>query len=208
MLFAPVQIQPKSFGSRWNFFFFFFYQWWKCLFYKMWLLGCHVASTVLSGYPNLSEGADINSVSGQMHWDKECPFSGVTSCGRVWRMVLESDAQSLSLSHWNSKQNMHSVPNTSNSHSQTQSRTQVDSICTGLCNQSVKGDHWPLDTTGLLNLTLSLIDIVSVYSVLLLETVKAEQWPTGTAYWQWSSRGPTVKMRWSKQSTGPQTVHW
>ena len=43
--------------------------------------------------PNLSEGAD--RVSGQLHGDKECLFSGVTKFGRVWRKVPESDAQSL-----------------------------------------------------------------------------------------------------------------
>ena len=31
---------------------------------------------------NLSEGAD--GVGGQLRRDKECPFSGVTSSGRVW----------------------------------------------------------------------------------------------------------------------------
>ena len=41
-------------------------------------------------YPNLSEGAD--HVGGQLRGDKECPFSGVTKCGRVWREVPESDA--------------------------------------------------------------------------------------------------------------------
>ena len=45
---------------------------------------------------NLSEGAD--RVGGQLHGDKECPFSGVTKSGRVWRKVPESDAGSLSLS--------------------------------------------------------------------------------------------------------------
>ena len=44
-------------------------------------------------YPNLSEGAD--RVSGQLRGDKECPFSGVTKSGRVWRKVLESDARSV-----------------------------------------------------------------------------------------------------------------
>ena len=34
-------------------------------------------------YPNLSEGAD--HVGGRLHGDKECPFSGVTKSGRVWR---------------------------------------------------------------------------------------------------------------------------
>ena len=44
-------------------------------------------------YPNLSEGAD--RVDGQLRGDKECPFSGVTKSGRVWRKVLESDARSV-----------------------------------------------------------------------------------------------------------------
>ena len=38
-------------------------------------------------YPNLSEGVD--SVGGQLCRDKECPFSGVTSSGRVWRKVAK-----------------------------------------------------------------------------------------------------------------------
>ena len=42
-------------------------------------------------YPNLSEGAD--RVGGQLRGDKECPFSGVTKSGRVWRKVPESDAE-------------------------------------------------------------------------------------------------------------------
>ena len=42
-------------------------------------------------YPNLSEGAD--RVGGQLRGDKECPFSGVTKSGRVWRKVPESDAR-------------------------------------------------------------------------------------------------------------------
>ena len=44
-------------------------------------------------YPNLSEGAD--RVGGQMCGDKECPFSGAISSGRVWSKVLKSDAQSV-----------------------------------------------------------------------------------------------------------------
>ena len=41
----------------------------------------------------LSEGAD--RVGGQLRGDKECPFSGVTKSGRVWRKVPESDARSV-----------------------------------------------------------------------------------------------------------------
>ena len=44
-------------------------------------------------YPNLSEGAD--RVGGQLRGDKECPFSGVTKSGRVWRKVLESGVRSV-----------------------------------------------------------------------------------------------------------------
>ena len=46
--------------------------------------------------PNLSEGAD--RVAGQLHGDKECPFSGTTKSGRVWRKVPESDARSVHVS--------------------------------------------------------------------------------------------------------------
>ena len=44
-------------------------------------------------YPNLSEGAD--RVGGQLRGDKECPSSGVTKSGRVWRKVPESGARSV-----------------------------------------------------------------------------------------------------------------
>ena len=44
-------------------------------------------------YPNLSEDAD--RVAGQLRGDTECPFSGVTKSGRVWRKVPESDARSV-----------------------------------------------------------------------------------------------------------------
>ena len=46
--------------------------------------------------PNLSKGSD--SVGGQMRGDKDlCTFSGVTSSGRVWRKVPESDARCVTL---------------------------------------------------------------------------------------------------------------
>ena len=44
-------------------------------------------------YPNLSGGAD--SVGGQLRGDEDSPVSGVTSSGRIWRKVPESDAQSV-----------------------------------------------------------------------------------------------------------------
>ena len=45
-------------------------------------------------YPNFPEGAD--RVGGQLRGDKECPFSGVTKSGRVWRKKPESNARSVS----------------------------------------------------------------------------------------------------------------
>ena len=38
-------------------------------------------------------------MGGQTRGDKECPFSGVTSCGRVWRKVPESGARSVPPTH-------------------------------------------------------------------------------------------------------------
>ena len=42
-------------------------------------------------------GADrvADRIAGQLRRDKECPFSGVTKSGRVWRKVPESDARSV-----------------------------------------------------------------------------------------------------------------
>ena len=56
---------------------------------RAWALGCfhsHINT-------KLSEVADC--VGGQLRGDKVCPFSGVTSFGRVGRTVPESDAGSL-----------------------------------------------------------------------------------------------------------------
>ena len=50
---------------------------------RAWALGCF--HSLIRQYPNLSEGAD--RVGGQLRGDKECPFSGVTKSGRVWRKV-------------------------------------------------------------------------------------------------------------------------
>ena len=46
-------------------------------------------------YPNLSE--DTDHITGQLHGDKECPFSGITKSGIVWRKVPKSDARSVGL---------------------------------------------------------------------------------------------------------------
>ena len=42
-------------------------------------------------------GKGPDSVGRQLHGDKECPFSGVTNSGRVWRKVPESGAWSVVL---------------------------------------------------------------------------------------------------------------
>ena len=42
-------------------------------------------------------GCFHSHINGQLRGDKECPFSGVTKSGRVWRKVPESDARSVVL---------------------------------------------------------------------------------------------------------------
>ena len=89
MLLTPAQIKPKSFELRWNSFFFTRGGCASCLH------ACLGAWLVPQSYQylNISEGAD--RVGGQLCGDKECPFSGVTKSGRVWRKVPESGARSV-----------------------------------------------------------------------------------------------------------------
>ena len=105
----PAQIKPKSFESRrYSFFFFLPGVAAPHVYVRAWALGCFhsLISLILEEagagkrcsecdqqYSNLSEGAD--RVSAQLRGDKECPFSGVTKSGRVWRKVPESDARSV-----------------------------------------------------------------------------------------------------------------
>ena len=86
MLLTPAQIEPTSFESRRNSFF----TRGGCV---SCLRACLGARLLLQS--NLSEGAD--RVGGQLSGDKECPFSGVTKSGRVWRKVPESDVRSVTL---------------------------------------------------------------------------------------------------------------
>ena len=58
------------------------------MFMRMLQMQCCVAYTVML-VPKPFGGAD--RVGGQLRGDKECHFSGVTSCGRVWRKVPESE---------------------------------------------------------------------------------------------------------------------
>ena len=91
MLLTPAQIKPKSFESTRNLFSFFFARG-GCVSFLRACLGAGLLPQSYQ-YLNLSEGAD--RVGGQLRGDEECPFSGVTKSGRVWRKVPESDARSV-----------------------------------------------------------------------------------------------------------------
>ena len=88
MLLTPAQIEPKSFELRWTLFF---------------LPGVDASHVYVRArlfpqsyqYLNLSEGAGL--AGGQVCGDKECPVSGATKSGRVWRKVPEGDALSVVL---------------------------------------------------------------------------------------------------------------
>ena len=54
-----------------------------------------IGYSVKASLPDLWKVAD--SVGGQLRGDKECPFIGVTSSGRVRRKVPESDARSVAV---------------------------------------------------------------------------------------------------------------
>ena len=92
MLLTPAQIKPLSFESRRNS----FSTRGGCASCLRACLGARLLPQSYQ-YPNLSEGAD--RVGGQMRGDKECPFSGVTKSGRVWRKVPESGSRSVMLLH-------------------------------------------------------------------------------------------------------------
>ena len=58
---------------------------------RAWALGCfysHISTRTF-------RRALTASLHGQLRGDKECPFSGVTKSGRVWRKVPESYAGSV-----------------------------------------------------------------------------------------------------------------
>ena len=81
------QIKPKSFESRWNSSSFFTRG--GCAS----CLGVCLGARLLPQSYQYPKGAD--RVGGQLRGDKECPFSGVTKSGRVWRKLPESDARSV-----------------------------------------------------------------------------------------------------------------
>ena len=71
----PAQIKPKIVWTKMQLI---FYLGWMCF------IVTHILWHSVAASPNLLEGVD--SFSGQMHGGgKECPFSGITNGGRVWR---------------------------------------------------------------------------------------------------------------------------
>ena len=86
MLLTPAQIKPLSFESRRNS----FSTRGDCASCLRACLGARLIPQSYE-YRNLSEVAD--RVGGQLRGDKECPFSGVSKSGRVWRKVPESGAR-------------------------------------------------------------------------------------------------------------------
>ena len=59
---------------------------------RAWALGCfysHISTQTFR------RALTASVQGGQLRGDKECPFSGVTKSGRVWRKVPESDARSV-----------------------------------------------------------------------------------------------------------------
>ena len=124
MLFTPAQIKPKSFASRRTFFILPGVDA-SHVYVRAWALGCfcslikypnlsegadHVGGQLRGDrvpllwrnqiWQSLEEGAgkrcsECASVHGQLGGDKECPFSGVTNSGGVWRKVPENDVRSV-----------------------------------------------------------------------------------------------------------------
>ena len=97
----PLHFQQLSSG---HFFFFFF----LCLFHFSSSFFVCLPSLLASvshlfmpdkdtsvQYPGWCISCLHDCVGGQLHGNKECPFSGVTNSGRVWRKVLESNARSV-----------------------------------------------------------------------------------------------------------------
>ena len=90
MLLTPAQIKSKSFESR------------RPLFILHGVDASHVyvRARALGCFQSLISTRTFrrvlhDHVAKQLRGDKECPFSGVTKSGRVWRKVPESGARSV-----------------------------------------------------------------------------------------------------------------
>ena len=92
MLLTPAQIKPKSFESRRNSFFFLPGMDAPHVYVCAWALGCFHSLIGIRTFRRALT-ASVDSCA-EINW--ECPFSGVTKSGRVWRKVPESDARSVS----------------------------------------------------------------------------------------------------------------
>ena len=91
MLLTPAQIKPISFESRQNSFFFIPRVDAPHVYVRAWALGCfHSLISTQTFWKALTTSVDSCM-------EIECPFSGVTKSGRVWRKLPESDAQSVVL---------------------------------------------------------------------------------------------------------------
>ena len=84
--------KTKIVGIKTELFSFFFFTQGGCISCLRACLGARLLPQSYQ-YPNFSEGDD--RVGGQLRGDKECPFSGVTKSGRVWRKVKESAPRSV-----------------------------------------------------------------------------------------------------------------
>ena len=91
MLLTPAQIKWKSFESRRNSSFFLPGVDASHVYVHAWMLGCfHSLISSQTFRRALTALVDICA-----EIKRECPFSGVTKSGRVWRKVLESGARSV-----------------------------------------------------------------------------------------------------------------
>ena len=91
MLLTPAQIKSKSFESRRNSFLFLF----VCFLFtgvdaphvyvRAWALGCFHSLISTRTFRRALTASAVNCA------EIEFPFSGVTSSGRIWRKVTESD---------------------------------------------------------------------------------------------------------------------
>ena len=96
MLLTPAHCKPKSFETRRIFFSLIFLLGVDAshVYVSAWALSCfhsHISTQTFQRAltASLDSRAEI----------KECPFSGVTKSGRVWRKVPESDARSVGQPH-------------------------------------------------------------------------------------------------------------
>ena len=91
--YASTKENQKSFKTRRNSFFFFFLPVADAphVYVRAWTLCCfHSLISTQTFRRALTASMDM-----QLRGDKECPFTGIISSGRVWRKVPESDVRSV-----------------------------------------------------------------------------------------------------------------